>query len=259
MRKYILPITFVLLVTSCTIEREVIVDYEEETYTEYEEVEVYFKNLYYFNSDSLNDNFLYRNNDLKVEYSFVIAAEDNAEYFIKVKVTNISEKSLYLDKSQSSVIFNGESNPYTDYVTNWKTEIIPPSSYTEFLIPDIRLRKILPPVNSVARRDFNSDNSPLFLRNFMTYSFSKDLKDSRNVDNDIFLETFISCVSIDCKEIIDNRRVVVINSKGYKVKERTRTERYPITETEKEFDLTSTIFLGAIVITVAAAVVIGVF
>ncbi|MFW6046975.1 MAG: hypothetical protein ACOCP4_04230 [Candidatus Woesearchaeota archaeon] len=245
---------------SCTVEKEVIVDHKEETYTVSEKVEVYYKNLYVFNSNSLDDDLVYYNDDLKVEYFFVNRTNKEQEYYIKVKVSNSSDKSLYLDKSQSSIIFNGKSNPYTDYVTNWKTEIVPPNSYTEFIIPEIKLQENLPPVNEIVKKDFDYENSPLVLRNFMTYSFSKNLENSINIDNDIFLETFISCIEDECENeyMRNHKRIVSFKTKDFKEIERTKTETYPIKEIVKEFDLTGTIFLSIVSLVVVVALLIGV-
>ena len=159
----------------------------------------------------------FENSEIKVDYNFL--GGDNEMYY---RLYNKGTEPIFIDLDRSHLIVNGQSFDYYqdseqiktiktastnffNYAANTsqfestvrskmkKTMQIPPKSFIVVSGPqivsgrifDCDLRKVK---SKPVTKEYTQDNTPLVFRNFLTYSFSKDFKSDKSIDNAFYAE-----------------------------------------------------------------------
>lgn len=196
--KYLL--VFTCLFYSCTV-------------TNYQLFETSYENDLKPATDGIN----YENEDAIVTYNFW---SDHGSMFFKFY--NKGTKTIYISTEESYFIKNGQAfsyyqtevtrkeirsatvadinkygtvHSYNEESQKMPTEIpVPPNSFAivgfkqikDYLYVDCTLDKY--PDNKGSSASFSEDNTPLFFRNYITYSMSRDFNSPKNIDNKFWVK-----------------------------------------------------------------------
>jgi hypothetical protein len=210
-------------------------------------------NKFYFENDDLLINYnLWRKNGsmfflvynkskkpiyLDLKSSSFIKNGEVFEYWLDVEKTtaisnsasNYNEKSksrVYNDRYNSGTIDRTYGNVNTTTVTE-ATKVkarpdvqIPPSSWKQFYVYDIGQDYISQGRNTakkskVQELNFDKTNSPLSFRNYIGYSFDKDYKELKYIDNDFFVKKIEIMTDGDFKSQFESTKKEVINANKF--------------------------------------------
>ena len=239
----IISLTIVtFLFTSCYFTRNVTeevnvmkdfqVPYDAEIPLEIEAVGVF-----QFTSDEVN-NFVYENEDLKVYYNF--HGNESTVGALIFKIQNKTNQNIFIDLAYSSFINNGRATNYTNAVDiTGKVLLIPDNSYLELNNFKGITNANKEDIDTLIKETyysykifqlFNKNNSPLVIRNKITYGFQENITTPKVIDNTFWVNQLNVYSQPDfdflSKEEIKNKLIYhgSFMGKGITTKYRTETK-----------------------------------
>ena len=242
-----------------TVLKDIQVPYQAEAQVEIKAVAVF-----QFTSDDVN-NFIYENNDLKVRYNF--HGRESTIGTMVFKIENKTNQNTFIDLAYSSFINNGRATNYTDAVDiTGKVLLIPDNSYLELDKFQGITNANKGNIETIIKETFDSkekfklfskDNSPLSIRNKITYGFQENITSPKIIDNKFWVNQLNVYSQKEFESLPPNKlknKLIYHSSfmgKGYVTKYRTETQEVDqdVIKRKKKFAPGRTILLVGGIIT----------